>query len=144
MPYIPHASSRPFPFNSPSSSEEIRAYFDELRRDGQGIAEIANNNEVKIEEVKDLLFNEIRSLKSEVMGNKDRLAYTNMLNVNTNYPWLYVQSFANSDDLVYHPSTPIEHRCNYEKEFRMITPPRNNALSMFYTFSASNPGVIAS
>lgn len=142
MTYSPKSQVRPIPYNGAPSSADLRASQDEMITDLRGLANVTNTNEANITELKTLLFNEIRSLKNAVSGLRDSTALQGLSGATEGRPFVYINTLGDTDDVDVHPGTPLEHRIVIDRDYRIITPPRNNATSMFYDISATNPGEV--
>jgi hypothetical protein len=140
--YQPRVQPRPFPYRGRSKSADLRALFDSLIADVRGISGVANGTAQDQADTKATLFNEILALKSASKGLKLLQKQLVIAQVAGGLPYVYANTMMDTDDVERDPSSPPEKRCNIDTVFNVVTPPRNNAISMFYDIPADNPGTV--
>jgi len=144
--YTPRSQQRPLPARGQPSSSEIRATNDQVITDIKGIASVANTNATDIIELKQLLFNELRALKSGITAFYNFTDSNNINNAESSngLPFAYINSFSNTNDAYAHAGTPPEHLATINNDFNQLVLPKNNALSLFYEIPNDRPGEIVS
>lgn len=142
MTYQPRVQPRPFPYRGRSKSADYRALFDEIIADILGISAVANGAAQDLVANKSVLFNEMLAMKAASKGLKILQNQIIVAQVAHGLPFVYSNCIMDTDDVERDPASPPEKRCNIDTVFRVVTPPKNNAISMFYDIPADNPGTI--
>ena len=146
MTYNPRSQSRPLPARGAPNSAELRATQDQMIRDIQGVAAITNSNEAELEQLRVMLFTEMRALKSasNAFWDTQKLQSEGMARIVSGMPYIYINTMSNTTDAYHHLATPPEHQSTINNDFRMIVLPKNNVLSLFYDLPSDRPGEIVS
>ena len=146
MTYTPRSQSRPLPARGAPNSTDLRAAQDQMVADIQGVANISNLNEAAITELKIQVFSELRALKSasNAFWDSQKIQSEGMARAVAGMPFIYLNTLSRTTSAYQHPGTPPEHQATINNDFRIVVPPKNNSLSLFYDLPSDRPGEIVS